>query len=66
MYTLKQRLTISLQVDDKTWYDDCPVPVALFVANADKTTIVGSAYVAVASMWEVSSLLLNLNHNSCT
>jgi hypothetical protein len=54
--TLKQRLAISLHVDDNTWFADCPVPVALFVANNDKTTIIGSAYVAVASMWEVSYL----------
>ena len=60
MYTLEQRLTISLQVDENTWFADCPVPVALFVVSNDKTTILGSAYVAVASMWKVSSL--NLYH----
>jgi len=53
---LKEKLAISSQVDDNTWFSDCPVPVAIFVANNDKTTIVGSAYVAVASMWKVSSL----------
>jgi len=53
---LKQKLAISLQVDDENWYADCPVPIASFVANNDMTTSSGLAYVAIASMWKVSSL----------
>jgi hypothetical protein len=53
---LKQKLAISLQVHDENWYADCPVPKAAFVANNNMTTNSGLAYVAIASMWKVSSL----------